>query len=105
MSHLKIPFFNKVYHSVCTLTTPSREADKGGITLQLATTKDFNGVAIDCYVEREGDGDFWASREQIGRLLEYAEPMKSVAKIHERNNERLDKYSTIVKLTTVEESE
>ena len=70
--------------------------------MQLATTKDFNGVAIDCYVEREGDGDFWASREQIGRLLEYAEPMKSVAKIHERNKERLDKYSTIVKLTTVE---
>ena len=35
--------------------TVAREADKGGITLQLATTKDFNGVAIDCYVEREGD--------------------------------------------------
>lgn len=72
------------------------------MTFELATTKDFNGVTLDCYIEREGNGDFWATREQIGRLLEYAEPMKSVAKIHERNKERLDKYSTIVKLTTVE---
>ena len=72
--------------------------------LQLVTSKEFNGVTLDCYIEpeHEKDGEFWATREQIGRLLEYAEPMKSIAKIHERNKERLDKFSTIVKLTTVE---
>lgn len=72
--------------------------------LQLVTSKEFNGVTLDCYIEsgHEKDGEFCATREQIGRLLEYSEPMKSVAKIHERNKERLDKFSTIVKLTTVE---
>ena len=69
--------------------------------MELLTTKEFNGNQLDCY--RNGDNnDFWATREQIGRLLEYAEPMKSVAKIHERNIERLNKFSTIIKLTTVE---
>ncbi len=71
--------------------------------LQLLTTKTFNGVQFDCYVETENSSyDFWATRSQIGQLLEYEDPMKAVAKIHERNRERLDRFSTIVKLTTVE---
>ena len=70
--------------------------------MEILTTRKFNGVALDCYkAENENDG-FWATREQIGRLLGYAEPMKAIAKIHERNQERLDKFSTIVNLTTVE---
>ena len=43
--------------------TVAREADKGGITLQLATTKDFNGVAIDCYVEREKETEIFGQAE------------------------------------------
>lgn len=72
--------------------------------MKLLMTRCINGVELDCYVERthEHDGDFWLTREQIGRALEYAEPMKAIAKIHERNAERLDRFSTIVKLTTVE---
>ena len=72
--------------------------------LTLATSRMFNGNHFDCYVEEtdKDTGDFWATREQIGRLLEYVEPMKSIAKIHERNSERLDKFSTVVNLTTVE---
>ena len=70
--------------------------------MELLTTRNFNGVALDCYkAENENDG-FWVTREQIGRMLEYADPMKSVAKIHERNHERLDKFSSIARLTTVE---
>ena len=65
-------------------------------------TKEFNGVTLDCYKAENEDDGFFATREQIGRLLEYAEPMKAVAKIHERNHNRLDKFSTIVNLTTVE---
>ena len=73
--------------------------------MNLLITRSFNGVRLDCYRDSTSQSDdFWATREQIGRLLEYAEPMKSIAKIHERNNERLDKFSTIVKLTTVEGS-
>ena len=72
--------------------------------LVLVKQAEFDGVGLDCYVKptQEDKGDFWATREQIGRLLEYEEPMKAVAKIHERHSERLDKFSTIVKLTTVE---
>ena len=74
--------------------------------LELVKQTRFNGIELDCYVEPEQEdrGDFWATREQIGRLLEYEEPMKAVAKIHERHAERLDKFSTIVKLTQVEGS-
>ncbi len=70
--------------------------------MNLLMTKSFNGVQLDCYRADNADDSFWATREQIGRLLGYAEPMKSIAKIHERNSTRLDNFSTIVKLTTVE---
>ena len=72
--------------------------------LVLVKRAEFDGVELDCYVKpkQKDKGDFWATREQIGRLLEYEEPMKAIAKIHERHSERLDKFSTIVKLTTVE---
>ena len=33
--------------------------------MELLTTKEFNGVALDCYkADNEGDG-FWATRKQI----------------------------------------
>ncbi len=70
--------------------------------MKLLTTKHFNGYALDCYVEPEYEstGDFWATREQIGQLLEYAYPREAIGKIHERNKERLDKFSSEVNLTT-----
>ena len=72
--------------------------------LVLVKQAEFEGVALDCYVQPEqtDKSDFWATRTQIGQLLGYSEPMKAVAKIHERNKERLDKFSTIVNLTTLE---
>lgn len=74
--------------------------------LQLVKSAQFNGIQFDCYAQdgQQDNSDFWATRTQIGQLLEYEEPMKAVAKIHERNQERLDKFSTIVNLTTVEGS-
>ena len=68
--------------------------------LQLLTTREFNGHKLDCYVEpeQEASGDFWATREQIGRLLGYAFPRKAIKKIHERNKERMDLFSKVVKL-------
>lgn len=70
--------------------------------LQLLTTKTFNGYALDCYVElaQKDKGDFWATREQIGTLLEYEYPREAIGKIHARNKERLDRFSSEVNLTT-----
>ena len=70
--------------------------------LQLYTTKTYNGLELDCYVKQcdESSGDFWATREQIGRLLGYAEPRISIANIHNRNKERLDRFSAVINLIT-----
>lgn len=70
--------------------------------MELLTTRKFNGVALDCYKAENEDDGFWATREQIGRLLEYAEPNNAITFIHKRNKERLDKFSTSVRLTQVE---
>lgn len=72
--------------------------------LVLLKSADFNGVALDCYVEpnQEYTGDFWATRTQIGQLLEYENPNDAIRFIHNRNKERLDKFSTPFNLNGVE---
>ena len=68
--------------------------------MELLTTREFNGVALDCYkADNETDG-FWATREQIGRLLGYKNPSNSIAKIHNRHKKNLDQYSGMDKLST-----
>ena len=68
--------------------------------LQLLTTREFNGHVLDCYVdpEQEDKSEFWATREQIGRLLGYRHPRKAIKDIHLRNKERLDMFSKTVEL-------
>ena len=68
--------------------------------LQLVKTSEFEECRFDCY--QDGKGEFWGTREQIGAMLGYEEPGKAIAKIHERNAARLNKFSTIVKMTNVE---
>lgn len=47
------------------------------------------------------NGKSWEmTPEQIGRALECKEPRKYIAKIHERNADRLDPLSSVVNLTT-----
>ena len=72
--------------------------------LMLIKSADFNGIQLDCYIEngQQDKGNFYAAREQIGRLLEYSEPDVAVRKIHMRHSERLDKFSTSTKLVRVE---
>lgn len=70
--------------------------------LQLLTTKEFDGVRLDCYRdngEDEASNEFWATRTQIGQLLGYENPRKAIKDIHERHRERLDKFSDVVKLS------
>lgn len=69
-------------------------------SLQLVKTAEFNGVKFDCY--QDSGKEFWGTREQIGRMLEYAYPREAIAKIHERNAARFKDFSTEVNLTTVE---
>ena len=68
--------------------------------LKLATTRNFNGNELACYTEDNPQEkyDFWATREQIGRFLGYSKPGIAIGKIHQRNKERLDKFSTSVPL-------
>lgn len=72
--------------------------------MEVLMTRKFNGVQLDCYKADKEQDDFWATREQIGRLLGYADPMRAIAHIHERNHARLDKFSGVCKLSTVEGS-
>ena len=72
--------------------------------LQLYTTKTYNGIEFDCYVEagHPDTGDFWATRTQIGELLGYENPAHAIKDIHARNKERMDRFSRGRKLRQVE---
>ncbi len=63
---------------------------------ELATTRNINGLTLNCYRENGQDDlsdEFWMTREQIGQLLEYKNPRNAITLIHQRNKERLDKFS------------
>ena len=67
--------------------------------LKLLTTRNFNGVEFNCYgADGSNDGDFWATRSQIGQLLEYEYPVEAIGKIHNRNKTRLDKFSRVTQI-------
>lgn len=64
--------------------------------LALCKQEKFNGVLVDFY--RDENNDVFMTREQIGTALEYAQPRKAIDKLHQRNKERLNKFSVGVKL-------
>lgn len=84
-------------------TTRRMEVSNG---LALLKSVEYNGNVLDCYVQegQEELGDFWATREQIGQLLGYERPNEAIGHIHDRNKERLDRFSTVLKLSKVEGS-
>lgn len=43
--------------------------------------------------------DILLTREQIGSALEYKDPINSLAKIHQRHKDRLDKFSVVDKMS------
>ena len=69
--------------------------------MTLIKRADFGGVECDFYEAGE-EKDVWLTREQIGQALEYQHPRDSIRKIHERNLERLSKFSVTVKLTSTD---
>ena len=68
--------------------------------MEILTMREFNGVQLVCYKADKKEDGFWATREQIGQLLGYVFPREAIGKIHERNKDRLNKFSSEVKLTT-----
>lgn len=66
--------------------------------LTLATQKPFGSLTCDFY--KNDSNEFYMTREQVGQALEYKDPAKSIAKIHERNPDRLNPLSGVVSLTT-----
>jgi prophage antirepressor-like protein len=68
--------------------------------MKLVKSENFGAVKCDFW--RDENGQIWMTREQIGRALEYADPDKAIANIHDRNHDRLDKFSTTLNLRKVE---
>lgn len=60
----------------------------------------FGTVVCDYY--GNGKGEFFMTRQQIGQALEYDTPRKAIENIHKKHKERLDKFSTVLKVRTVE---
>lgn len=71
------------------------------MNLSLATSQSFGNISCDFWSDNENN-DFWMTRDQIGTALEYPEPRKAIQKIHDRHQDRMDKFSTVVSLGTVE---
>ena len=69
-------------------------------SMTVITSKQFGALNVDVY--QNDKHQYYMTREQIGRALECKEPRKYIAKIHERNADRLDSLSTVVKLTPVD---
>lgn len=70
--------------------------------LTLVKSENFGELQCDIY---QGDDDFYMTREQIGSALGYADPRIAISKLHDRHKERLDRFSTVTKLVTVDGKE
>lgn len=53
-------------------------------------------------VYQNDNHEYYMTREQIGWALDYNNPNERIGKIHQRNADRLDPLSTLVKTTKVE---
>ena len=67
--------------------------------LSLVKSEEFNGVRCDFH---KSENDVWMTRRQIGKSLGYSNPTASIRNIHNRNKDRVDKYSTRTKVIRVE---
>lgn len=68
--------------------------------LTLVKSADFGPAECDFW--KDGSDNILMTREQIGRALEYSEPRIAIHKLHERNKDRLDRFSVVTNLTTTD---
>lgn len=71
----------------------------------LVKVKDSKFGNISCDYYGNGDGEFFMTRQQIGQALEYDNPVIAISKIHTRHKQRLDRFSTLTKLVSVDGKE
>ena len=69
-------------------------------SLKLVKSENFGMVQCDFYRDRKNEISM--TREQIGQALNYSHPNDAIRNIHDRYPERLDKFSTSLKLSGVE---
>lgn len=69
--------------------------------LKLVRTENFENT-IPCDFWGDVNGEYFVTRDQIGTALGYSNPEIAISKIHNRHKGRLDKYSTLTKLGSVE---
>jgi len=70
------------------------------IKLELVKSGEFLGVQCDFY--KDQDNNIYMTREQIGQALQYKNPLISISNIHNRNKERLDKFSVLTRLVSTD---
>lgn len=68
--------------------------------LTLVKRAPFGAMTVDYY--GDGRGNFYMTREQIGRALGYSNPRAAIKDIHKRHKARLDPFSVIVKLSSID---
>ena len=68
--------------------------------MELVKQEKFAGLDVEFY--RNENNEVFMTRNQIGQALGYAQVQRAMNKIHERNKERLDKFSVVVKLGTTD---
>jgi len=64
--------------------------------IQKVLTSRFGSLEID--VVQAGQAEPGVTREQLGEMLEYANPAISIGNIHNRNRDRLDPFSVLIKM-------
>lgn len=68
--------------------------------MTVITSKPFGALNVDVY--QNDKHQYYMTREQVGKALEYGNPYNAITVIHKRNADRLDPLSTSVKLSLVE---
>lgn len=66
--------------------------------MTVITSKPFGALNVDVY--QNNKNQYYMTREQIGRALEYSTPVVAIKKIHDRYADRLDALSSITNLVT-----
>lgn len=68
--------------------------------LEIIKSDNFGQIEVDFY--QDSNKELFMTREQIGSALEYKRTGDSIRKLHNRNRDRLDKFSVPVKLTATD---
>jgi hypothetical protein len=66
--------------------------------MTVVTSKPFGALNVDVY--QNDKHQYYMTREQIGAALEYGNPKVAIMNIHTRNSDRLDKFCSVLNLST-----